>query len=96
MTGELLGLGGLSTGRYECDAIALEDSTVCVVPLAILEQACHHTMIMQCHVHRLFGREIERGSNLMLLLGTMNSEQRVASFLVELSIRLRSRGYSAT
>ncbi len=32
MGGELIGLGGIGTGRHEVDAIALEDSQVCVIP----------------------------------------------------------------
>jgi CRP/FNR family transcriptional regulator len=96
MTGEVLGLGGLSTGRYGCDAIALEDSTVCDVPLDVVESACHNEKVMQRHVYRLLSREIALESHLMLLLGAMNTEQRVAAFLVDLSSRFRSRGYSAT
>ncbi|MEP7300124.1 MAG: helix-turn-helix domain-containing protein [Caldimonas sp.] len=33
MCGDLLGLGGIDTGRLKVDAIALENSQVCVVPL---------------------------------------------------------------
>ena len=32
MAGELLGLDGISTDRHSCDAVALEDSQVCVIP----------------------------------------------------------------
>ena len=93
---EVLGLGGLSSGRYGCDAIALEDSTVCDVPLDVVESACHDTKVMQRHVHRLLSREIALEAHLMLLLAAMNTEQRIAAFLIDLSSRLRSRGYSAT
>jgi CRP/FNR family transcriptional regulator len=32
MGGELMGLDGIDTGRHAVDAIALEDSQVCVIP----------------------------------------------------------------
>ena len=96
IAGEVLGLGGLSDGRYDSDAIALEDSTVCAVPLDALENACHARVIMLRHVHRILSGEIARNANLMLLLGTMNTEKRIATFLVDFSTRLQCRGYSAT
>ncbi len=40
------------------------------------------------------GSEIVRESVLMMLLGTMSAEQRAASFLFNLSQRLKARGYS--
>lgn len=96
ISGEVLGLGGLSNGRYGCDAIALEDSAVCDIPLEVLESACHGTMPLQRHVHRLLSREIAREASLLLLLGRMNTEQRIATFLLDFSVRLHARGYSAT
>jgi CRP/FNR family transcriptional regulator len=39
--------------------------------------------------------DIVRESALMMLLGTMTAEQRVAAFLLNLSQRLKTRGYSA-
>jgi CRP/FNR family transcriptional regulator len=39
-------------------------------------------------------REIVREHSLMLLLGSMNAEERLAAFLLNLSQRLKARGYS--
>jgi CRP/FNR family transcriptional regulator len=44
---------------------------------------------------RLIGRELVRKQKLALLLACMNAEQRLASFLLNLSRRLQVRGYSA-
>jgi len=41
-------------------------------------------------------REIVREHGVMLLLGTMRAEERLAAFLLNLSQRLRVRGYSAS
>jgi len=50
---------------------------------------------VQQHVHRMMSGEIVRESGLMMMLGTMTAEQRVATFLMNLSTRMKVRGYSA-
>lgn len=55
---------------------------------------CRATEAMQRHVHRMMSSEIVRESQIMMLLGTMNAEQRVAAFLLNLSQRMKRRGYS--
>lgn len=92
--GEPLGLDGVCSGRHNCEAVALEDSTVCIIPFAQLEQMCRESQSMQRHLHRLMSGEIVRESGLMMMLGTMTADQRLASFLLNLSARLRARGYS--
>ena len=41
LAGEMLGLDGVHTDRHSCDAIALEDSSVCIIPFSVLEGLCH-------------------------------------------------------
>ncbi|QYD68570.1 fumarate/nitrate reduction transcriptional regulator Fnr [Paraburkholderia edwinii] len=95
IAGEALGLDGICTDRHNGDAIALEDSVVCVIPFAQLEAVCREIRSMQHHVHQIMSGEIVRESSLMLLLGTMTAEQRVAAFLLNLSKRFKALGYSA-
>ena len=38
MAGELLGMDAISTDCHHCDAMALEDSEVCEIPFARLEE----------------------------------------------------------
>lgn len=95
LVGETLGLDGICTGQHNCDAIALEDSCVCIIPFSLLAQMCRDTETMQRHLYRVMSSEIVRESQVMMLLGTMCAEQRVASFLVDLSRRLKRRGYSS-
>ncbi len=95
LTGEILGLDGVCSERHSCDAIALEDSTVCIIPFCLLEQLCREFTAIQRHVHQMMSREIVRESGLMMLLGTMSADQRVAAFLLNLSARMKARGYSA-
>ncbi|KWK01907.1 fumarate/nitrate reduction transcriptional regulator Fnr [Burkholderia stagnalis] len=95
IVGESLGLDGVHSGRHNGDAIALEDSTVCIIPFGQLEQLCRENRTMQHHVYQMMSGEIVRESGLMLLLGTMTAEQRVAAFLLNLSARFKARGYSS-
>ncbi|WP_206952199.1 fumarate/nitrate reduction transcriptional regulator Fnr [Trinickia acidisoli] len=95
LAGEVLGLDGVCTERHSSDAIAIEDSSVCIIPYALLESMCAESKRLQQQVLRMMSGEIVRESSLMLLLGTMSAEQRVAAFLLNLSSRLKARGYSA-
>lgn len=94
MTGELLGLDAISTEIHTCDAIALEDSEVCEIPFAKLEDISRTIPSLMHHFHKIMSREIVRDHGVMLLLGSMKAEERLASFLLNLSRRFLMRGYS--
>jgi len=96
LPGETLGLDGICTEQHACDAIALEDSAVCVIPFHLLETLCREVKSMQQSVHKMLGAEIVRETGHMMLMGRMTAEQRVAAFVLDISARLRRRGYSAT
>jgi len=94
MTGELLGLDGISTERHTCNAIALEDSEICSIPFSRLESLSREIHTLQHHFHKVMSREIVRDHGVMLLLGTMRAEERLAAFLLNLSQRFTARGFS--
>jgi CRP/FNR family transcriptional regulator len=94
--GELMGLDGLADGRHASSATALEDAEVCAIPFAHLAGLSAANAGVQHALNRLMSREIVREHSLMLLLGSMNAEERLAAFLVNLSQRLKARGYSAS
>ena len=94
MSGELLGLDGIGTDRHTCDALALEDSVVCVIGYDTLEQLSRELLPLQQQFHRIMSREIVRDHGVMLLLGSMRAEERLAAFLLNLIERLRARGFS--
>ncbi len=94
MAGELMGLDGLAHGAHASSAIALEDAEVCAIPYAGLSDLVSESPEMQHVVSRLMSREIVRDHGLMMLLGSMNAEERLGAFLLNLSQRLKARGYS--
>ena len=96
MSGELMGMDGLGAGRYNGDAIALEDSDVCVMPFALIEEISREVPTLQRNLHSVLAREIVRDHGVMMLLGSMRAEERLATFLINLSKRFLRRGYSSS
>jgi CRP/FNR family transcriptional regulator len=89
MAGELLGMDGIGTDCHNADVIALEDSEVCVIPYAHLEEPR-----LQRQLQKVMSRELVRDQGVMMLLGTMRAEERLAAFLLNLSQRFVARGFS--
>lgn len=94
MAGEIVGLDGIVNDRHTCDAIALEDAEVCVMPFDRIGELSREVGALQHHLHRVMSREIVREHGVMLLLGTMRAEERLAAFLLNLVQRLQARGFS--
>ncbi len=94
MVGEIIGMDAISSESHTCDAVALEDSEVCELPFSKLEALSRKLPSLQRHVHKIMSREIVRDHGIMLLLGTMRAEERLAAFLLNLSQRFDARGYS--
>jgi CRP/FNR family transcriptional regulator, anaerobic regulatory protein len=96
MGGELLGMDGLGAGRYNGTAVALEDSEACVLPFALVEELSRDIRPLQRQLHSVLAREIVRDHGVMMLLGSMRAEERLATFLLNLSKRFVRRGYSSS
>ena len=96
MAGEIIGLDAISTDVHTCDAVALEDSEICELPFNRLEELSRQLPTLQRHLHKIMSREIVRDQGIMLLLGSMRAEERLAAFLLNLSQRFSARGYSAS
>jgi CRP/FNR family transcriptional regulator len=94
MPGEIMGLDGIGPDRHSCNATALEDGEVCVIPFARLEELSREVRNLQHQFHKVMSREIVRDQGVMMLLGSMRAEERLAAFLLNLSQRFLARGYS--
>ena len=96
MPGEIIGTDGIGTDSHGCQAVALEDTEVCALPFERIEALGRQNVRFQHNLHRLLSREIARERAVMMLLGTMHAEQRLAAFLLDLSQRYEVRGYSSS
>ena len=94
MTGEIIGLDAICTDHHTCDAVAMESSEVCELPFNKLEALSRELPSLQRHLHKIMSREIVREHGVMLLLGSMRAEERLAAFLLNLAQRLHARGFS--
>jgi CRP/FNR family transcriptional regulator, anaerobic regulatory protein len=96
MLGDVIGMDGIGSERHGCQAVALEDTEYCVLPFDELGDLARSVEPLQRNLYQFLSREIVRDHNVMLLLGSMRAEERLAAFLLNLSQRYRERGYSST
>jgi CRP/FNR family transcriptional regulator len=64
------------------------------MPFDRIEELSRDINALQHHVHKIMSREIVREHGVMLLLGSMRAEERLAAFLLNLVQRLHARGFS--
>lgn len=95
MAGEIVGLDGISNDRHACQAVALEDSEVCVLPFNQLDELAHDIPLLRRNLYRFISKDICRDQDMMLLLGSRCAEERLALFLLNLADRYQLRGYSS-
>ena len=60
------------------------------------EQTAREIPALQRNLHAVLAREIVRDHGVMMLLGSMRAEERLATFLLNLSRRFVRRGYSCS
>ena len=94
MAGEFMGLDGLARGAHDNGAVALEDGEICAIPYSQLAELAPYSRELQMLLGRLMSREIVRDQSLLVLLASMSAEERVAAFVMNISQRMRARGYS--
>jgi CRP/FNR family transcriptional regulator len=95
MAGEIMGVDGIGTGTYECQASALEDAVVYRLAFDDVERLAQLSALFRHNLHKLISLECVRAQNLMVVLGIMHAEQRLAVFLLDLSQRYKARGFSS-
>ncbi len=95
LTGELMGVDAIASEAHNDDAVALEDSTVCVVPFAKFEDFTRQRPPLQRRLNKLISAEILRNPGTHLH-GKLSAAQRLAGFLLWLSQRQQACGYSGS
>jgi len=94
LRGELLAVDSIGTATHACDVIALDFSEVWELPYPPVLHACMRVPELQARLTAALSAEIRRDHNWMLALGTLDAEQRVALFLLDLAQRYRAMGFS--
>jgi len=91
LSGELVGLDAIGTGGHNCDAVALEPTSVCQLPYERLQALAREIPRLQHELACIMSREIQSEARALLMIGRMTAEQRVACFLENLRQRFDRR-----
>ncbi len=94
LPGEIVGLDGIGEAHHASTAVALEDTEVCTIRMDHLSTLANQLPSLQQQFFRLMGKEILADQQMLLTVGTMRAEERLAAFLLSMSMRLQARGYS--
>jgi len=94
--GELLGLGAIAPHNFTTEAMALETTMVCEVPIKVLEAYSRKIPSICQQMLKILSQKIRDNQELMLLLGKKSANERLATFLLSISQRFRRRRYSPT
>jgi len=95
MAGEIIGLDGIGDERFTCEATALEDSEVCVLPWESIDRLAVELPALRQNLYRVISRDVSREQTMMLLLGSRTAGERLAIFLLNVADRYGVRGYSS-
>jgi CRP/FNR family transcriptional regulator, anaerobic regulatory protein len=91
---EVLGFDALCTSRHPTEAVALEDSTVCVVPMRDLVGLTDRSPALGRVVHHAVSAALTRQGELADVMAAVAAEVRLARFLLHLSQRMAACGQS--
>lgn len=81
LDGSVLGLEAINRGFHGCDCIALTEAAACEISFEEYEKLAQLIPNISHHFMRLMAREIEREQNLMLVLGGLRADEKIAAFL---------------
>ena len=95
MTGEIIGMDGISSGQHACRAVALEVSEVCIMPYGNMDQIEASFPNLHAHLNRLMSQRIVQDQAAFKILANMRSEARLAAFILDLGKRFAHLGYSS-
>jgi len=90
--GDWLGLDGIASAHYACDAVAMDTGEVWAIRYDALLQAAVRTPALLTALHQTMSRELARDHDSMLSRCTMPADARVAGFLRYWTDALSQRG----
>jgi len=93
LPGEVIGLNAIHQARYPCNAIALDTVALCRFSFPRMAVLASRMPGLQAQLFRLLSMDIGKAA---LLAGDYSADERMAAFLVSLSLRYARRGFSPT
>ncbi len=96
LPGELIGLDAIHKGEHPCSATALETTSLCELPFDTLEELGGNVPELHHQLYRVMSKEIAGDQSLLMFLAQKSATERLAAFLINLSMRLKARNFSET
>ncbi len=94
LAGDLVGFDGINTGSHPSFAQALETAMICEIPYDTLDELSGTMPKLRQQILRMMSNEIVGDQEMILLLSKKNAEERLSSFIYNLSTRFGARGFS--
>ncbi len=94
LPGDIIGFDAIGQGNHVSFAQALETAMVCEIPFDTLDSLSGTMPRLRQQIMRLMSSEIKGDQDMLLLLSKKTAEERLASFLMNLSNRFGARGFS--
>lgn len=96
MKGDVLGVEGIHSGKYTSEAVALSNCDIIIVPFKDFTALGKQHPELEMSLYSVMSQELTRDHTVATILGCLKAEARIARFLVLLSERFSSLGYSGT
>ncbi len=90
--GDLFGLDQTEDGLYATSADSLSQCQLCRFPIRKVEKLGDEMIALNGHLNRVVVRDLVVVQNHLLLLGRKSADEKLASFLLEMSERALQRG----
>ncbi|ALU41642.1 MULTISPECIES: FNR family transcription factor [Pseudoalteromonas] len=94
LAGDLVGFDAINKMQHQSFAQALETSMVCEIPFDTLDELAGKLPKLRQQIMRLMSSEINYDQEMLLLLNKKTAEERLATFIYNLSNRFGERGFS--
>jgi len=94
-SGDLLGIDAVESARHVSHAQVLDTSSICKLPYPKLSRLCMRSRTVQQRLIAGISRKMREDESLLLMLGQKSAEQRIATFLLDISHHQERQGFSA-
>jgi len=94
LPGDMLGFDAFDNGIHTCNAVALEDTLLCRITTEAFDEICERIPSLRREMIHQVGKEIAHNQSLLLSLGQQQTDERLATFLLQMSRHFQSRGFS--
>jgi len=96
LPGDMVGFDGIASMRYVCEVQALEDGEVCAMPFEHVAALSRELPQVQRVFLQVMSEQMVHDREVLVMVGSLKAEERIAAFLLKLLDRMIARGFSAS